>query len=313
MPATIRKHTFRRVIPTTLLLVGCVQLFSFFVHQAIADDATGNSTTVRKPVDDVSLPPPRTKPLADHLLPPPQPHPLVPAMKIAQRSYEFLTTKVRDYSCRVVKQDRIDGRLRPHEYIDAKVRHALYRNGQLVKPRGVYMKFLHPEYVRGREILWVEGENKGEMVVRRGGRRGLEFLTLTVDVHNDIVSRNSRYPITDMGMINMVLRLIEIGRHDMQYGECEVKFFEDVKVDGRDCLCIQVLHPRPRDEFKYHLARVYVDDEWPVPIHFEAYDWPESPDEKPPLLESYSYLRLRLNVGFTDAEFRRNYRGYDFD
>ena len=42
------------------------------------------------------------------------------------------------------------------------------------------------------------------------------------------------------------------------------------KVDDRSCTCIQVTHPRPRAQFKFHIARIYVDNEQPVPLRYEA-------------------------------------------
>ncbi len=242
---------------------------------------------------------------------PPSPHPLIPALKIAYRSYEFLNKEVEDYSCRMVKRERIGGYLRPYEYIDAKVRHEWRVGGRLVHPRAVYLKFIAPESRAGREILWVDGQNNGNMVVRRGGRR-FEYVTVEISPDNENVLRESRYSVSDTGMKTMVRRLIEIGVADLNYGECEVKFFHDVTVDDRRCTCIQVKHPHKRPEFKYHLARVFVDDEHPVPIRFEAYDWPESEGGEPLLIEEYTFQNLRLNVGFSDAEFRRGYSAYNF-
>jgi hypothetical protein len=40
-----------------------------------------------------------------------------------------------------------------------------------------------------------------------------------------------------------------------------------------------------------------------VPIRYEAYDWPTQPGATPQLIEQYTYLQLKLNNGFTDADF----------
>ena len=44
------------------------------------------------------------------------------------------------------------------------------------------------------------------------------------------------------------------------------------------------VHPVPRREFKYHMARIFVDDEIDLPIRFETYDWPSRPGESPVLM-----------------------------
>ena len=266
-------------------------------------------TLNRLPVSDAAAE--SAQPQPDQPPPPPSPHPLLPALKVAYDSYDYLNNQVRDYSCRVVKQERVNGRLLPLEHIDVKVRHQQQHNGRLVLPRATYLKFLAPEHAVGREVLWVEGQNDGKMIVRRGGRR-FNYITVQLDPQSESAMRDSNYPITDSGMKLMVRKLIDVGRDDMKYGECEVKFFQDVKVDGRDCTCIQILHPRRRSQFIFHIARIYVDDEYPIPLRYEAYDWPESEGGKPPLLEQFTFQHVKLNVGFSDAEFRRNYPDYNF-
>jgi hypothetical protein len=47
-----------------------------------------------------------------------------------------------------------------------------------------------------------------------------------------------------------------------------------------------------------------------VPVRFEVYDWPESPDQQPPLMAEVTYTNLALNANLDDAIFSRaNLRG----
>ena len=243
--------------------------------------------------------------------PPPQPHPLLPAMKIAGESYAFLKDQVSDYACRIVKQERIDGRLKPMEFMDAKVRHQRVVDGRYVQRPAIYLHFVGPEEMVDREVLWVEGTNGGKMVVRRGGTR-FEYLTLDLDPAGDAALQYSRYPVSESGMIDMVRKLVDVGTADMQYGECDVQIFDDVKVDGRSCKCVQVVHPRRRSVFLFHIVRIFITKDVPIPVRYEAYDWPAGDSESPPLIEEYTFQDVRLNVGFSDAEFQRNYREYKF-
>ena len=87
--------------------------------------------------------------------------------------------------------------------------------------------------------------------------------------------RNQRYPLTELGILNLTRRLVEVGEHDKNYGECEVKFYEGAKINKRVCTCIEVAHPVARRNFLFHLARIFVDKELNVPIRYEAYDWPK--------------------------------------
>ena len=62
----------------------------------------------------------------------------------------------------------------------------------------------------------------------------------------------------------------------------------------------------------FHLARIYVDQQYNLPIRYEAYDWPKEPGAEPQLIEEYTYLDLKLNNGFTDADFDIRNPNYQF-
>jgi hypothetical protein len=115
-----------------------------------------------------------------------------------------------------------------------------------------------------------------------------------------------------LGLKRLTERLIEVGEHDSKFGECDVKFLPGAKINGRDCTCIQVLHPVPRREFLFHQARIFVDTELNVPIRYEAYDWPPAAGGTPLLMEEYTYLNLKLNNGFTDEDFDTRNSKYSF-
>jgi hypothetical protein len=235
------------------------------------------------------------------LAPQAQEHPLMPALRWAKTGLKDVE-KIADYSAILVKRERIDGELRDPEYAYAKVRH---------RPLSVYMRFLKPENLAGREVIWMEGVNNGKMWAHGTGVEKM-FGTVHLDPNGAIAMRGNRYPITEMGLLNLVNRLIEVGEKDAQYGECEVKFFEGARINGRSCTCIQVTHPKPRREFLFHIARIYVDEELNIPIRYEAWDWPDQPGGQPELTEEYTYLEIKLNNGFTDADFDINNPSYEF-
>ena len=283
--------------------LACIAVSSLCPEDVFSQDMQPGVTTAKRieiPGPWEELPPP-----------PPEPHPLVPAMQLAGKSYAFLRDHVSDYACRIVKQERIDGRLKPMEFMDAKVRHRKTIDGSQVQRPSIYLHFLKPSEMVDREVLWVEGTNGGKMVVRRGGTR-FEYLTLDLDPAGDAALQYSRYPASESGMIDMVRKLVDVGTADMQYGECEVQIFNDVKVDNRPCTCVQVVHPRRRSVFLFHVVRIFIAKDVPIPVRYEAYDWPIGDAQESPLIEEYTFQDIRLNVGFSDAEFQRNYQEYKF-
>jgi hypothetical protein len=156
-------------------------------------------------------------------------------------------------------------------------------------------------------VIYVEGPN-GDMWAHRAHSP----ITVFVRPDGPMAMQGRRYPLTEIGITNLVRRLVEVGQHDVQYGECEVKYFKDTKINDRICTMIQVVHPVPRDTFRFYLARLYVDDQLKLPIRFESYLWPQEPDGQPILSEEYTYVDLKLNNGFTDEDFSTKNPKYHF-
>jgi hypothetical protein len=127
--------------------------------------------------------------------------------------------------------------------------------------------------------------------------------TLSLDPNGTMAMDGQRHPITEIGMLNLCRRLVKGSEDDMKHTESEVKYFSGAKVNDRASTCIQIVHPVPRSNFRCHLMRFFVDDQWNVPIRFEAHDWPKQPGAAPELLEEYTYVNLKFNNGFTDKEF----------
>jgi hypothetical protein len=240
----------------------------------------------------------------------PRQHPLAPVIQMAVEGLDEFRA-VQDYSATLVKRERIDGKLMPHEYIFTKIRHEQKEGDRVVVPFSVYMYFLAPDNVKGREVIWVRGHNGGKLIGHEEGPI-MGLVTAYLDPTSDLAMRGNRYPITEVGILNLVERLIEVGERDMDYGECEVQWFDGAKINGRPCKCVQIVHPYPRKNFRFHKVHIFVDKELNLPIRYASWSWPTEPGGKPILLEEYTYLNLKLNNGFTDADFSRNNPNYRF-
>ncbi len=239
----------------------------------------------------------------------PDNHPLRPVLKFAEDALLELD-EVRDYTCVLVKRERVDGRLSGYVYMSAKIRHEQKMEDRK-KPFGVYLHFLRPAKVNGREVLYVAGRTGDNFLARRGGSR-LGSVTTWLKTDSQMAMKENRYPITDIGLRNLVLKLAEVAREDIKHDECKVQYFKDARVDGRKCTHIRVTHPEPRDHFRFHQADIYVDNGLRVPIRYVAYQWPTRPGDAPRLVEEYNYMKVKLNVGLTDKDFDRNNPDYGF-
>ncbi|MCE5268699.1 MAG: DUF1571 domain-containing protein [Planctomycetaceae bacterium] len=228
-------------------------------------------------------------------------HPLMPTLRWAYSGLRDVEM-IQDYSATIAKRERIGGKLRNYEYMFVKLRQ---------KPFSVYMCFLGPADLKGQEVIFVQGQNNGNMWAHGVG---LQKMIGTVSLKPDgpVAMRNQRYPLTELGILNMTKRLVEVAEKDKNYGECDVKFYPGAKINGRVCTCIEVIHPVPRRNFLFHMAQIFVDKELNLPIRYASFDWPREKGGKPELMEEYTYLNLKLNNGFTDADFDTRNPSYKF-
>lgn len=239
-------------------------------------------------------------------------HALDPALKIAYQSLQHIRSTINDYTAIMRKRERIDGVLSEYEYLGVKVRNRKVENGQLRVPFSVYTTFLAPNAVKGREAIYVENKNSGNLIAHEGGMKGKFLPTVTIDPNGMLAMRGQRYPITDMGVENLVIKLIEKGERDRKAGPCGVSFAKGAKVDNRDCIVLTVKHDERKPCYDFHTATIYIDTELNIPVCYAAYEWPDTPGGKPILLEEYTYSRIKTNVGLTDDDFNPKNPKYNF-
>ena len=166
--------------------------------------------------------------------------------------------------------------------------------------------------MRGREVIYVDGLNDGKMVAHEGGLKGRFLPTVSLLPTSALAMRGNRYPITEIGIMTLTRRLIEKGERDRKHGDCQVRLVDGAKVRDRVCTMLEVTHHEQKPQYDFHLARVFLDRELNMPIRYEAYGWPSQPGAAPPLLEEYTYMDVKVNVGLTDADFDRKNSKYRF-
>ncbi|MBN1591052.1 MAG: DUF1571 domain-containing protein [Pirellulales bacterium] len=238
-------------------------------------------------------------------------HPVEPLIRFAEARLESLDREIQDYTCTLVKRERIDGRLSPYENMFLKLRHEQIVDGKVAVPFSVYLQYLAPAELKGREVIYVHGHNKGKIIARRGGKR-FAYVTTSVAPDSELALRGNHYPVTNIGMKNLIRRLLEVGRDELAYDECKVEYLDGAQLNGRSCLVVQVTHPIKRDHFRYHMARIFIDKELMLPIRYASYDWPETEGSPPPLIEEYNHVDVKLNVGLSNRDFDHRNPAYQF-
>ena len=237
---------------------------------------------------------------AESSTPQAQEHPLKDAIRLAQSSLESLQP-VQDYEATLTKRELVGNQI---------VEHAMQIRFR-EEPFSVYLKFVDAN--AGREVMYVEGKYQNKILAHEGpGSLKSLVGTVALSPESDEVRSESRHSITDIGLRNMLKMIIGRWEEESKYGECEVQYYPQAKLNQRECLVIECTHPRPRKQFKFHISRLFIDKETKLPVRSENYGFPVQPNAKPPLLEEYTYSDLRTNVQLTDRDFDRNNPAYRF-
>jgi hypothetical protein len=237
-------------------------------------------------------------------------HPLEPLIQLAEATLEEIDRSVEDYTATMISQVFVDDKLQDEKYLACKIRNQRTGDDGTEVPFSVYTKFLKPANVAGQEAIWVFGRNDDKLIAHATGLMNLKRVHLDPD--GRIAMSGNRYPIRDIGIRNLVVKMIDFAKKDLQYDECSVSIKRNVTVNERTCTVIEAVHPFERPHFEAHISRIYLDDERNIPIAFEGYLWPEKKGDEPPLLEKYYYTDVKINAGLTDEDFDPGNEAYNY-
>lgn len=237
-------------------------------------------------------------------------HALDPVLELARESLKKIQNEVDDYKGRLIKRERIHGKLANEVQMDFKIRTRREADGKVIRPLSAYLKFNEPRSARGREVIWTEGANDNKLIAHEGGL--LNLLRVELDPNGRLAMIDNKYPITEIGLTRLIEKLIEKGERDRKVGPCEVQVFEDQHVGDRTCRLVQVTHPDKDARFDFHIAQVFIDVERMIPLRYAAFLWPTEPGGEPQLEEEYTYLDVQLNVGLSDIDFDPDNSAYNY-
>lgn len=208
------------------------------------------------------------------------------------------------YTATFVKQELVDGVMSGNQVMSLKLKHS---------PFSVHLKWLVGD--KGQELLYVDGENDGKMIVKAGGAKGRFLPPIKLDPNGSIARSKSRHPITKIGLVNLCKKLVENRSEELQKEVMEVKcqMLDNQIFENRECYCFVIEYDHKDVSPPYRKSVQYVDKEWLVPICIKNYNWPTGStelsgielDEKT-LIENYSYSNIKMNVQLAEADFSKN-------
>ncbi len=222
---------------------------------------------------------------------------------LARQSIAKIDKEVHDYSAVLVRREFVGGKLPDKPIVMfVKVRE---------KPFSVYLYFMEPDFRKGREVIYVEGRNEGNLQAHEPGmlRR---IGTLSLDPKGMVAMNGERYPITNIGVKRLCEQLIERGEGASDAKQVTVLRFPHSSLNKRPCTGLQIIYPVNDPMLWGYLARVLMDDEYQFPTHIEVYELPKDRTKRPQLVEEYTYLDVKINRGLGDGDFDVKNSKYNF-
>ncbi len=208
---------------------------------------------------------------------------------------------IHDYSCTFHKRERIGGKLSAQHTMEMKSR---------TRPASFYFKFVTPN--KGREAIYVEGRHGGKVLAHDVGFGKLLAGTMRLDPRGSMAMEDNLHPITEAGIGGLIDTIAKAWAMELSPAESVINFHPNLRVGPHACTMIESIHPRKHASFRYYAVKVYIDTEHGLPIRFESYDWPKHHGAAPELVEEYTYLNLRTNIGLHERDFDASNPQYAF-
>ena len=216
-------------------------------------------------------------------------------------------SKFSDYTATFFKRERVDGILGDGQIVNIKVRH---------EPFSIYMKWVVGD--RGREVLYVDGENDGKLLVKKGGFAGRLLGALKLDPDGSLAMKESRHPVTRAGLLNLVGELIKHRRKEVLLEDgFHCVMLDNQEVNQRPCYGFILEFDDRTVSRIYRKSVLYLDKELLVPLHLQNYTWPEKEGEtdaqkldEETIIEHYTFSNIKLNQNLADLDFDRANENY---
>ncbi len=210
----------------------------------------------------------------------------------AKRNY----TAVKDYSCIMVSQERVRGKLEDQSMMQMKMKTA---------PFSVWMKWMAPNKSAGQEVAFVAGKNNNKMRVKSNVIGGKIIGFVSIDPTDPRVLERSRHTILEAGIGNTIEQNLRHWEHAREVGKSKAVVTE-AEFNKRACIRIEIAATAPVKDSYCYRSVIFLEKNSKLPIHLENYDWPRQGG--PPggeLIESFGYMNLQFNTGLKDDFFNK--------
>ncbi len=192
-----------------------------------------------------------------------------------------------DYTCTLVKQERINGVLGKDQWIDVKFMEA---------PFSVAMKWVQNSPI-GDHALFVEGKYNDLMLVKPKGMLAV-MGTVARDPKGRDAMANTLRPICEFGFSRSLKNLVEVYKQAKEAGDLKEEFggYVEMKSTGRKA-AVLIRYLPAKNDYPAKKTVTYIDLEYLLPICVEGYNWDDQ------LSSLYIFKNVKFNVGLKAEDF----------
>lgn len=224
------------------------------------------------------------------------------SMKLLQAGQQNLN-KATDYTAQFRRQERIGGALLDAQSINLKIRH---------EPFSIYMKWTEGD--KGRQLIYVKGQNDDHVLVQLGGIAGRLAGTVALKADDPRILAESRHPATCAGLLELTKIILQHHETDLKRSSgfhCRIQ--DGDSFDDRPCYLTTLTYENPQISPDYHKSLIQIDKELKVPLCVRNYTWvegkPAETDGEHNLIEHYSHTGVELNQELSHDDFtKQKYR-----
>jgi hypothetical protein len=194
--------------------------------------------------------------------------------------------EVSAYTARFIRQELVGGQLRPREEALLKFQ----------RPHRFYLRWIGGP-ATGREMLY-PADVEGRVLVHEPGMLTRLF-TAVLEPDSAHVLRQSRHPVTDIGIGRLVTLILDNARRALREGTLDIiERGLSTAEGGRAERRLELVFPRaPEARYYAHRALVGVDVDTQLPVTATIFDGEGR------MIEDYAYRDVRLNPPLRALDF----------
>ena len=224
-------------------------------------------------------------------------------IEAAQERYASIHRQFGSYACIVTMRETIDGELQD------------IRRAQMIlraEPFSVYLKYITPDDIVGREMIYVDGQYNGRIIVTKGGfRPALAHITRAIKTDSQLAQLESNHSLKELGIASMMKQLLDVAYSAERFPDCKIEFIENASIDNRPCTVIQITHEPKSNVFPFYKGQIFIDNQHQIPVRFVCYNWPDSSGNAA-IREEFTYTNIIPNIQVSDLTFDYRNPRYQF-